>query len=226
MIISATSLIAGGVGTGATSYTTASISPIANQLILLAVQSEGNGNTNTPTITGAGMTWTQVAQNANSTQGMITLFRALSASPGAGVLTIDFAGGNQYNCMWTVDQFQGIDVSGVNGANAIIQSALASLTSVPNSTGITVTLGAFSNINNATYGVVVPKAVGSFTEGGSFTRLSNFQVGGDGAMGTEWANNNQTSVNWTWSSTETPVRAIAIEIKAIQASALVMGAGL
>ena len=215
MIITANHLIGTGSGSSASSYNTASISPGAKRLVLLYVQTNPtSGTANQPTVTGAGMTWTAVI---SATLGGYreTLFRALSASPGSGALTIDFAGQNQNYFNWIVYEFIGVDPSGTNGANAIVQAGSQTLPNSGNSTGITVTLGAFGNINNATYGAIASS--GGIATGGSFTELSNFATGSNIA-GSEWAASNQTAVNWTWGSSGVNVTALAVEIKALQST--------
>jgi hypothetical protein len=90
----------GSSTTDASSYTTASVTPAANVLHLLAV-STGNttGAITAPTVTGNGLTWTAIG-DIQSTNHRTTLFRASGVSPSTGAITIDYAGVVQGNCSW------------------------------------------------------------------------------------------------------------------------------
>src|SRR3990167_11448563 len=122
--LSPTNLTAGGSNTAATSYTTASITPSANALILASVESNADPDApNTPTLTGNGLTWVEVVTRLDGTARM-TLFRAMGSAPSAGAITIDFAGQSQANgSTWIVTEFSGADTSGTNGSAAVIQGA-------------------------------------------------------------------------------------------------------
>ena len=80
------SLTSGSSATDATSYATASITPTANKLVLLAVFNRvAAGTANAPTATGCGLTWVQVATSLGTTAlRRLTLFRALGSAPSAG----------------------------------------------------------------------------------------------------------------------------------------------
>lgn len=210
-VITASHLDGGAVGSG-TSQATSSISPGANRLVLVAVESRFSGGTvNTPTVTGASMTWTSAVNLLSAdNHSRLTLFRALAASPGTGALTLDFAGQTQEFINWEIDQFRNVDTSGSNGANAIVQNATALSTATV--TGITVTLAAFSATSNATYGIVATNQNNTISVGASFTLLAD--NGSTGETNSEFAGSNQTSVNWTWASASPIALAIALELKA------------
>ena len=212
--ITANHLTNGGSEVDANSYNTASISPGASRLVLLMVHSGVGGATNTPTVSGAGMTWTQIISSFNEV-GRVTLFRALSASPGSGALTIDFAGQTQVNCAWIIDEFIDVDQSGTNGSGAIIQAGSANLPGgPPDYTGITVTLGAFSNTNNATYGALYQNvATMSVVVGSGFTELGRDTISSESVQ-SQWKNSNDTTVDWTWNSNAARAQALAVEIRA------------
>ena len=219
-VIVTTNLDGGRVNTPGSSTTTNSISPVANNLILVSVENHvGSGTPNVPTITGASMTWVAIA-NINIGLHRTTIFRGMSATPGSGALTIDCAGQSQNAILWSTDQFKNIDTGGANGANAIVQSATNTVNG--SSTGITVTLSAFGSTNNATYGFFGTDQTPSISAGGSFTAL-NHQSGSGGESMSEWANNNQISVNWTWGSASIAGGAIAVEIKAAIQAGLFSG---
>lgn len=199
-----------GLQNSATSFTSSSISPTANTLIIATVwQIVGSGTPNNCTLSGAGMTWTEVGNVLSSdNKQRITVFRALSSSPGSGAVTS--ANGSQtVDQQYSFNQFSNVDVSGSNGANAIVQS-LASNTFSGTNTGVTVTLSAFSNANNATFGFVAGSAQPGIVAGSGFTELS--QVATESQA--QWKNSNDTSVDWTWPSTANIGIGVALELKA------------
>jgi hypothetical protein len=212
MPVTATHLTTSGSDSSLSSYATASISPTANRLVLLAVTSNFTATPNQPTVSGAGLTWVVVATKLDSDPSRrVTVFRALSASPSSGVLTIDFAGQGQSRCSWSVSEFANVDRTGTNGSNAIVQSA-SNTNQGTTASGITVTLGAFGNANNATYGAVRTGSPLAITPGSGFTELGEFD-GSATTIETEWKNSNDTSVDWSWASSSPVVIAIAVEIK-------------
>jgi hypothetical protein len=117
--------------------------------------------------------WTQVATVAfdgvATPHKRLTVFRALSSSPGSGPLRITFTA-TQSNCEWIVSQWKGIETSGTNGGNAIAQAASARGDNV---TGLVVTLGAFAAPGNVAYGVVgVRRSTAGITPGAGFTEIA------------------------------------------------------
>lgn len=200
-------------GVSASSYNTASISPVANKLVIATVRGlVGSGTVNTPTCSGASMTWTLVkTQISASNLTNITMFRALSASPGSGALTFDFGGQSQNSCAWSITEFTDVNTTGTNGANAVVQNNGDTNTGTQSS--LTVTLNSFSSARNATHGVINkggnnnPSAAGDgFTELGIDT---NTQI-----IESAFKNSNDTTVAWTWSSESATAVAVAIEIAA------------
>ncbi|MEK7180385.1 MAG: hypothetical protein AAB706_02830, partial [Patescibacteria group bacterium] len=148
--LSAASLDAAGETTDATSFATASISPTANRLVLAWVSNLrfGEGTAAAPTLTGAGMTWVQVAtvSHTQNPEYRVTLFRALNAAPGSGAVTISFGAETQNTCHWSIEEWSGVDTSGTDGSGAIVQSGTAQSASAAS---LTVTLAAFGSATNA-----------------------------------------------------------------------------
>src|SRR6476619_445404 len=103
--VTPTLLTAGNNATNGKVFTTASLAPAPNTLITVAVL--GHNNTSaapSPTLSGGGMTaWTEVATTTfdgiAAPRKRLTIFRAMSATPGSGPLTITFTTG-QSNCQW------------------------------------------------------------------------------------------------------------------------------
>lgn len=219
--ISVANLTSGSDTDGNSTASTASVSPSSNKLLLLTVVSRTGitADPNTPTATGNGLTWVAIDNllwdTSSSSRKKTTVFRAMGASPSSGAIAIDFGGQNQTHVSWGLEEFTGMDTSGTNGSGAIVQTAKA-YDDTTNESSFTVTLGAFSNSNNATFG-----AWGSAddtqtaTAGTGFTKYSDVTISGAGdpRLTTEFRNDNDTSVDISWSGTVLEKGGIAIEIK-------------
>jgi hypothetical protein len=226
--ISHTLLTAGNNTINQKVYTTAAISPAPNTLITVAVLGHRStvgvdpplGAPSSVTLSGGGMTaWTPVATTTFDLEGAtplkrLTIFRAMSAAPGSGPLTITFSN-NVSNCQWIVSLWNGVETSGVNGAGAIGQTGSGRGDAV---NGLTVPLAAFGNPNNVAYGVFgVRSQVLAVTASAGFTELSE-QPSGETAAGdlqAEWATNRNT-IAATWSTLNGG--ALAVEIRAAAAA--------
>ena len=201
-------------------YTTAAIAPAPNTLVTVAVL--GHNSTGTPpipTLSGGGMTaWTAVGSvtfDAVATpHRRLTIFRALSAAPGSGPITIT-SSVTLSHCQWIVSQWTGTETGGVNGAGAIGQTGSASGDAV---NGLTVPLAAFGNANDVAYGAfAVNRNVAVVNPGAGFTEISE-QPSGESTPGdveTEWAPNLNT-IAATWTSLNGG--ALGIQIKASSGS--------
>ena len=141
--MTATALTSAYSSTDATSYTTASISPPGERLIVAFVTSRLGTTPNAPTLTGNGLTWVQINTTAAQNERQ-SLFRATGPAPTSGTVTIDFAGQTQTSAAWHFLWINGADVSGA-GSRAIGQS---NTTSGANVTTLTVTLSAFADPSN------------------------------------------------------------------------------
>jgi RHS repeat-associated protein len=220
--VSATSLTTGTDTDGNSTATSASISPSANKLILLTVNSRTgiSANPNQPTITGNGLTWTAVGSvvydDTSSSRRRITLFRAMSTSTSAGTISMSFGGQNQTDVHWAVDQISGVNTSGTNGSGAIAQSA-TNFDDTFTQNSLTVTLSAFSDIHNATYGAFAndfspdPGVAGS-----GFSVVSTVSLGSGNAQSTltEFKTTNDTTVDSSIALGQTgDLGGIAIELK-------------
>ncbi|MGE5760118.1 MAG: invasin domain 3-containing protein, partial [Gemmatimonadota bacterium] len=195
-------------------YATATISPAANALVTVAVLMRRSSGALTPTITGGGMVaWDLVASADFDTQGTPTkrlmIFRALSASPGSGPITITFSG-SVSNVQWIVSQWDGVETGGTNGSGAIVQTGLARS---DGATSLTVPLNAFATTNDVAFGVVGVAKNGPFvTPGTGFTEIAELSSGETSALEAEWATN-QPAVGASW-GTSTKAGMLAVEIKA------------
>jgi len=174
-------LLTSGSTTGQQVCTTESITPAADALITVAVMGHNeNRAAASPTVSGGGMAaWTQVATVAFDSVTMphkrLSLFRALSSSPGNGPIEIRFAT-TQATCQWIVAQWTGVDSSGTNGNKAIAQSATVRGDSVA---GRTVTLDAFADSENVAYGVFgVGLSAAGVAPGAGFVETAEEASGG------------------------------------------------
>jgi hypothetical protein len=196
-------------------YTTGAIAPAPNTLVTVAVLThQASAAAPSPTLTGGGMaSWTvvaSVAYNGATPLDRLTIYRAMSAAPGSGPITIT-SSVTVSNCQWIVSQWSGVDISGANGAGAIVQTAATSGTAV---TGLTAALAAFDNANNVGYGVFgVASATAVITAGASFVTIDQ-QPAGESTVGdlfAEWALN-QPAVTASWPTKN--AGALGVEIRA------------
>lgn len=120
-------LTTGRAASGSTA-TTASVTTAANRLALLFVESAVSAGTpNAPTVTGASLTWVQVASIAFGTTRRITVLRAMRNAGGSGTLSIAFGGQLQSaGIKWTLLELDGVDTTGTNGSGAAAASNTAS----------------------------------------------------------------------------------------------------
>lgn len=214
MAISIASKTRGSSTTDGTSFATASVTPAANALMLLAIAPvQGSGST-TPTVTGNGLTWVSIdgGEYGGSGSGrQVHLFRALGASPSAGAITMDFGATTQIAIAWALSECTGMDTSGTNGSGAIVQSGKQ----VPSSsgTGLVVTLSAFASASNAAFGMFSHGTNEGHTPGSGFAELDDVGAATpEIRLQTEWQINDNT-VDSTWATSDTR-GAIAVEIKA------------
>lgn len=205
-------LITNGSSSGS-SFTTARTVAEPNRLLLLGVQSGRVGAAPAaPTVSGMGLTWVQqdtVLWDTGATQRRLTLFRAYGSGAVSGALTISFAGVTQDGgCNWQLSEYTYVDdTSGTNGSVAVVQSVNAS----GSSTTPAVTLAAFGDTDNATYGLIGHTGTGAITAGTGFVRIQNLGNAGM-AIAAEFRPDNDTGVDGT--ITSSAWGCIGVEIKA------------
>lgn len=206
--------------TNATSYTTASVTPTANALVLLATVATRNSTScvdnDVVSVTGNSLTWANIDRQCFSSAGTpvhtVELWRTMGASPSTGTIDFSFGGTSQIDAAWAVIECTGVDTSGTNGSGAVVQSAK---NLIEPGTSLTVTLGAFGDANNATLGVFGTADNAAITEGSGFTELAEQLVsdaGFDIGLQVEWKTSNDTSVDASFASID--AGGVAIEIKA------------
>ncbi|HCB15164.1 MAG TPA: hypothetical protein DEP36_16580, partial [Gammaproteobacteria bacterium] len=103
------------------SASSASITPLPNELLLCLISMRGN---NTPanyvgSVTGNGLTWVKV-RDEDDTQNTIcgAVYRAMGASPTPGAVTVNF-NVDPTACSFQVLRISGVVTSGTNGSGAI-----------------------------------------------------------------------------------------------------------
>jgi hypothetical protein len=197
-------------------YTTAVITPAPNTLITLAIASHrSTAASGSPVVTGGGMAaWTEVATITYDPLSLplkrISIFRAMSAAPGSGPLTITFPS-TVSNAQWIVSQWDGVEITGTNGSDAIVQTA-SNAADVAN--GLLVSLAQFSHANNVAYGVFGARSsTAVINPGAGFTEIGeqSSAESPNGTLQAQWAKNIPgISASWT----NLPGAALGIEIRA------------
>lgn len=203
---SATHLDGGTVTSSPTGITTASVSPTANRLQLLAISVVRGSSTqpaNPSSVTGCGLTWSLAATKidfdaSGTTRGSLFLYKALGGAPTTGSVTVTF-GYTAQNAAYEWDE-----IGGVDGVTPIVQIVPANGSS---SSTATVTLAAFATTDNGTYGAIggeqTPHA--SSPEGTGFTALGSASVTATVPITTitEWRVDNDTTVDGDFSGNTT-----------------------
>jgi hypothetical protein len=78
---------------------------------------------------------------------------------------------------------------------------------------LAVTLAAFGDAGNATFGAIAQRLVAAITFGTGFTELYESGTVENSNFQTQWRNDNDTSVDWSWTGNQAAC-AVAVEIKA------------
>jgi hypothetical protein len=215
--VTATELTTGGSSSNLAAYSTASITPAANTLILAWVTNSKASAPDTPTLAGNGLTWVQVEtvtwRTIAAPAKRTTLFRAMGASPTSGGITISF-GANQTGCAWSVIQFGNVDTSGTDGSGAVVQ-AVTGRADGAGAAGLTITLAALADAWNATAGGFsnAVNDVNSISAGTGYTAFTGAAYGFPAtSLRAEWRATGSTTVNVTQSQIS-DIAGIAVEIR-------------
>jgi len=213
MAVAITNLVQNQDGTDDADSVVASATYTAGRLYLLTLCSRTDAIQ--PTIssisapTGSGIVWTEIDHSdfdASGSRRTLFLFRGVASATVTSGFTITW-GQTQTAKSWNVDEITGADISGTQGSGAIVQAVKNTGASV---TSLTVTLAAFSSVNNATYGAFGNAGEGALSAGTGFTRYGNQQVTGECGLGTEFRSDNDTSVDMSNSTMD--IGGIAVEI--------------
>jgi hypothetical protein len=205
----------------ATSFSTASVTPSQNAEVLVAIYAGvSTGTPPTPTVTGNGITY-ELVDVAGTALRKVFIFRGMltASAPTAGAITISFGSTSVAACQWSVDQFTGVDTSGTNGINAIVQS----LTAAP--TGSTAPAPAFTTApanGNAVYAALglANNRSSTYAPGAAWTLNTNEgqSSGQPGMLATQYDNTDPlaTNVTATW-TTASNTFIVGVEVKAAPA---------
>ncbi len=112
-----TALTSGKSTTDGTVFTTASITPTANSIVLLVVVGVSGTPVHPSSISGNGLTWEVIQGTFTTGKNSIIIYQAQDASPSSGVITITFAASKD-SCLWSVVEFDNVHI-GEGGDNAI-----------------------------------------------------------------------------------------------------------
>lgn len=121
MAVTATHLSTGSDTTNSATMTTASISPSAGKFYEVKVWLNSTAPVPPITVTGWGLTWDLTVTDSTDGPRRAAIFRAVG-TPTAGALTFTAAAGNTPSgWAWSVTEYDGLDLTGTNGAGAIVQ---------------------------------------------------------------------------------------------------------
>ena len=192
-----TSLLVNGSGTDTTAYTTASISPSANALLLLFVScGHATASTSPSSFTGTlGLTWTSIVTNTQAGDDTLRghwYWAVTTGSPPTGTITINF-GSTHSSCQWHITQILGADLT-----TPIVQFDTGNATSTDNPG---VTLSAIGT-GNATLGACVWNTTTGVPAGSAYTSLSDSPSATSPTIlsTVEYKVAGQTLVDWTLTS--------------------------
>lgn len=198
-------LITSGNNADATSYTTSSITATSGRLVLIWVYSISASSPNDATVTGSGFTGlTKIASQVDhNSLRKITLYKGYGTGSAATV-GIDFAGQTQTGCTWSIIEFV--------KATDVVQYDVQATT--VNSTGLTSTLGTFTDTANITVGGFgYPLNNTNGNTGDYFIDIGERNQGTPNqAIFTEWAPDNRTAVPVDISASSMAIVGISAEL--------------
>jgi len=221
-VSAASALNVAGTDTDARNYTTASWTPTRGKVYLLAFAVlDLGGSPTVPSVSGNNITWNRVGNDVGgtATQPAMAVWSGVAdASSTAGSITFTgavSAGQTADGAIWGLVELTEVDWGTGDG---FVQSGVASTTADT----ITVTLGAFSDTDNATgaWFLSYDNAGGALTNtaGSGFALVSGLDasqtMGGDTVrLSFEFRNTNDTSVDATASAANDRMLMHAVEIR-------------
>lgn len=194
---------AGNSGVTAQSYATASVTPVANRGYLLWVESGLVGGATVPTsVTGMGVTWVLVDSQgvvAANPNVMLSLWRAMSPTPGAGAITIGF-GVAHTGCSWKLLEGNGVSTAGTNGSGMIRAGSVAKAPTTSSAPAVTLPSAPVAG-DGVMCGIAYNAGgTNTITAGTGFAKLGVDQdpPGSPAAqLSVEWATPGTATVGWT-----------------------------
>jgi len=203
-----------GTDTALTSTkTTASVTIHAHRLALLAIDTRKTAPPSTVTsVTSTGATWELVHGLTFSTNiARLEVWRTMTSADQTGVITINLSAVPTM-AMWALSEFNNVTVTGLNGADAIVQVDDESKTT---GNGGLITLAAFASTDNVGFGTWMTSGTSpNLNPGSGFTELHEVNPpaghAGESTLETEWKiNDNSVDAGWSGSG---PSAGIALEM--------------
>ncbi len=205
-------LTSGNTDTDGLTFTSASVSPGADRLLLLGFVYSQTTVADPTGIAGNGLTWVQVTTRSLSGTGperRLAIYRAMGSSPSAGTIVATWAA-NITAAAWALVELTNVNTTGTNGSGAVVQSGSAAAAGTD--TTQTVTLSAFEHANNVNVSFAAVTVGTGVTPDADFAELadtaSTTPVNGIEA---EWAVN-QTVCTVTHGTARNAL--ISVEVKA------------
>ena len=231
MAIALTHHATSGLSTDQSVYTSASITPTANVLIVAYFESSRAGvDPTTVTTTGNGLSWSTIDTHfwntddvsANRSKGYI--FAAdTGSSPSAGVVTFTHAAGTNHTYgIWSIYELSGTDLTSSGGSSTVAQCFVQVVKTTPNTAGTSAspTLAAAGDAANRPFMFVTHFANEVTNPAASWTEIAEMIVTTPvRALESQWRSDAfDTAATATWTSN---VRhgGISFEIKAVGGAA-------
>ena len=202
--------ILSGTSASTNTVTTSSILPKSNTLYLLSVLSRTDINFDPviPTILFSGITWelvqSVVVDPISTSRRRLSVFRALSPITSTNTLSINFGGQSQTYINYTLDEISNIRTTGLNGSDAIGRVNYSTDNTELLNT-LSLSMGTYSSISNATYGIVsagnslseinLNPAFSSISSTGGFQTLNTkFSIGTEPSIPVEFSSNTSIGI--------------------------------
>jgi hypothetical protein len=215
--VSFSNLTTGSSVAATTSFATASVTPVANNIVLLTASARlgtGNGPLPISSITGDALTWTLYqgidygGGQGSAKVSRLEVWCGVGASPTTGAITINWPT-SPSAVVWSVDQSAGA-ASTCAGAKGIVAANNADVTTA---SPLTVTMGTFGSASSATFGAgSVDGGSIAVGQGAGFTELGPNTLHAPSGE-TEYAAGNVSPVTMTYGSGPYKWGIIGIEIK-------------
>jgi len=184
-------------GTSGNAYTTASVAPGANKLLVLSIESSfASSAGEDPTIAGLGLTWQKAIDlTSSTTQVAIWVARTGGSPPTPGTITFTYTT-NRTGHLWSLAEVTNADLSGADAFSALVQESTTSTASGTSGSGaLTVSAGA-SNLTVGAFGIQLAENI-TATAG---TEIDEQQIATPTrTLEVSWGNG-LTTLSWSWTT--------------------------